>query len=191
MSTDDPDPPKVTLSRELIESMAKELLDVARSEAQRRLSGNPLPAASPSDLAQSALVELLREPERFDYRGPSALRGLVKSILVARVVRRLRARRAAKRDLGRERPIADGAADSGLDLEAPDPGPVSQLVWRELVEEMEARVRGLDERSQRMLAMAMAGRTLRDIAESEGVSEASAQKIVWRARQAIKPPSPA
>ncbi|MBI5851197.1 MAG: hypothetical protein HZB39_09230 [Planctomycetes bacterium] len=156
---------------------------IAHDEARRCLAAPLRAKETPTDLAQSVVAEILMHEGKLEYRGELALRGLVKAILVAKITARARRHLAKRRDVRRDQTTASSLGDEVL--AAPGASPASIVVWREMVDRAEAEIARLPEREQRILRLGTQGKTAKEIGAAEGISEANAQKILWRARQAI------
>jgi RNA polymerase sigma factor (sigma-70 family) len=183
-SADDPpqapaDPPRDGELRGIIDAVWK----LAHEEARRCLHAPLRAKETPSELAQSVVAEILLREGQLEYRGEAALRGLVKAILVAKLTARVRKHLAKRRDVRRETTTASSLGD--VTPAAPGASPASIVVWREMIDRAEAEIAKLPEREQRILRLGTAGKTAKEIAAAEGLSEANAQKILWRARRTI------
>ncbi|MFO1055204.1 MAG: hypothetical protein U1F36_23545 [Planctomycetota bacterium] len=178
----DPDPPSDPTILD-VRRMIEEILQIASAEAKRQLR-TPMGAKErASDLAQSVVRAMLEKDGKLEFRGDAALRGLIKTMVVARLAQKRRHQLAQKRDdrrnaatpseLGDAAPLAEGAS------------PASIVVWREMVARADGEIAKLSERERRVMELGTAGRTAAEIAAAEGITEASAQKILWRVRQAL------
>jgi len=166
-----------------LRAVIDEVWRIAHDEARRCLAAPLRAKETPTDLAQSVVAEILLHEGKLEYRGQAALRGLVKAILVAKITARARRHLAKRRDVRRDQVTASSLGDAIP--AAPGASPPSVVVWREMVDRAEAEIARLPEREQRILRMGTQGMTAKEIAAQEGISEANAQKILWRARQAI------
>lgn len=166
-----------------VRRMIEEIWQIASAEAKRQVQATMRGNERASDLAQSVVCAMLERDGKLEFRGDAALRGLIKTMVVARLTQKHRRRLAQKRDERRNE-----ATPSELGDAAPSEtgaGPASVAVWREMVAHAEAEIARLSERERRVLELGTAGRTAAEIAAAEGISPASAQKILWRVRQAV------
>ena len=154
---------------------------VARREADFKLRGaSPVARReTPSDLAQSAIREVLEAAGKLENRGPEALRALIKQVVTHKLHEKLRYHGAQRRSQKQE---VRWTEHGGAAAETTD-DPAEKAVARETADEEQQLLKSLSPRETEVIEMRLRGMSHRDIAAELGISEDSSSKILSRARE--------
>jgi len=160
-----------------------------RELANRRMTGLLAPREDASDLAQSVVLELMRDGAKLQFHGTAATKALAREILLRLVSDRVRAMRTQMRDSRREQRLPDGD-DSQLAAplaEAPaGANPAELAEVRELLAMAEQRLSLLSAREQEVMRRRAAGESHHDIAAGMGISAAYSQRLLSDARRKVR-----
>lgn len=181
MTTSDERTPK---GLDKMPEVIEEVHRYAHAEARRQLraGGGELTA---SDLAQSVVREVLETGNRLEYRGPAELRALTRQILAHRIADRLRRRRAARRDSGREVSLPSESATPEALGGAPDPSPSEAAKVGELRDRLQQRLSLMTETERKVLLLRLEGLQHDEISRALGISVANSFKTLSRLRQKL------
>jgi RNA polymerase sigma-70 factor, ECF subfamily len=146
--------------------------------AQRELDSDLQAKAGPSDVVQQTFLEAQRDFAHFDGASAGALRAWLHRLLRNNVANVNRYYRAAKRGVGRERPL-EGDSSSfapGPGLAAGTPSPSGQAMAHELAEALARAVQRLPEDYRRVF-------TLRHV---QGLSFEEVGRVLERSPNAVQ-----
>lgn len=157
------------------------------AELQRN-AGWLLRHESAEDLAQGVVVRVLEAADGFEDRGDAAFRRWLRAAARQHLADRARYWKAGKRDAGRLLRLVAGQPESGvsaraLDPSAPQTGPVSFAVRREMLEIAFRALRTLSERDRELVRLRLDGVAPADIAERLGLGYDAAQRGALRAQE--------
>jgi RNA polymerase sigma-70 factor (ECF subfamily) len=153
--------------------------------AGRRLSADLRSKGGASDLVQQTFLDAQCQFERFQGESEKELLAWLRQILLynlAHFQRRYRA--AAKRDVGREAPLAGEASstDGGAALATQTPSPSEQMVAREEAEALQRALEHLPEELRRVLTLRHQEQlTFEEIGQRLGRSTSGARALWLRA----------
>jgi RNA polymerase sigma-70 factor, ECF subfamily len=154
----------------------------------RRLGPSLRGRLDPSDVVQEAHVEALERLEEFAGRRPMPFRSWLIRTALQRVAKLRRHATAARRDLGRERPLAmpgaaDGSSSPGWDarsiaVPADGPTPSQQAATRDAAARLHAVLHRLPEPDRAILAM----RTFEGLSYDEAAARLEIEPAAARKR---------
>jgi RNA polymerase sigma-70 factor (ECF subfamily) len=156
---------------------ARRLVELARARLDARIRQK----VDPEDVAMSVYKSFfLRYAEgQFDLANWDSLWGLLTTITLRKCGHRVEYFRAACRDVRREQAAVPLADDSSASWEAiaREPSPEEVVC---LTEAVEGLMQGLDERQQKIVALALQGYTPAEISEQVGRSERRVYALLQR-----------
>ncbi|MGH7149793.1 MAG: RNA polymerase sigma factor [Planctomycetota bacterium] len=162
-------------------------------ECARRMAGATLKRKEEAeDLAQSALMEVWRDFERFDYRGIGSLDRFVRQVVENKIRKKAEYWHAQRRDAGLERNLRAASADLSetktIDLPSEDLS-TTQFVSRH---ETQVRVREAlgrlpEEHATPLRLHFLEGLSMKEVAEKLSLPSADAARMrIQRARLAMR-----
>lgn len=142
-----------------------------RRRAQRLVGGSLRSSVDPEDLVQSTLREAWMRRESLSFEHEGGLRAWLARVLQHKAVR-----------LSRRQRGAEGASDILSGAVSPTSSPSSIVAAQEQPDDLRARIRMLDERSQRVIQLRFVDRwSFAQVAEHLSMSEANARRVFSRA----------
>jgi RNA polymerase sigma-70 factor (ECF subfamily) len=165
--------------RRIFEAFAHRLIGLARS----RMDGMIQQKEGAEDVVQSALLSFFRRDalKPFDLSNWDNLWALLTVITLRKCGHKIEYYRAACRDVRRETPADLGSDDSTASWMriAREPSPEEVAALRDTMDEL---LRGLDEREQRMVSLALEGYSVPEISRIVGRSEYLVRKVLGQIR---------
>ncbi len=148
----------------------------------RRLGRSSSARIDPSDVVQEAQVEALERLEEYSDRRPMPFRLWLFRTAIQRIGKLRRHASAARRDLGRERPLSiargSASASSAGRIEALGPSPSQQAASRDLSSRLHALLERLPELDRAILTM----RTFEGLSYEEAGSRLEIEPAAARKR---------
>jgi len=119
---------------------------------------------------------------QFQFEDWDSIWALLTVMTKRKCARRVKAERAARRDVSREISTAPASDDDsgGWETMAGDPTPDEAATLTDLVEHL---MRGLDEREQQVLTLRLQGFTVQEISKKVGFSERSVHRTLAQLRR--------
>jgi RNA polymerase sigma-70 factor (ECF subfamily) len=166
-------------ARRIFETYAHRLIGLARS----RMDGIIQQKEGPEDVVQSALASFFRRDaaKPFVLANWDNLWALLTVITLRKCGHHIEYYRAACRDVRRESPPKGGADDSTASwiAIAREPSPSEVAALSDIMSEL---LRGLDEREQRIVSLALEGFSVPEISRDVGRSEYLVRKVIGQIR---------
>ncbi len=141
-----------------------------------------------SDLVQEAMSEALGAFERFDMKGDDDLIRWLAVLVENRIRDLAKYHRRAKRDAGREVPLAGGGDgdEGGIDPMRSTIGPAGRAERHEMTERLERALAGLDAKYRTVIEQRNTGSSWEEVAGTLGLASAGAARMLHsRARVAL------
>ncbi|MBL8797794.1 MAG: sigma-70 family RNA polymerase sigma factor [Planctomycetia bacterium] len=162
---------------ELFERYARQLIGLAAS----RLSTRVAQRVDPEDVVHSAYRSFFAAAQagRYDLERGGDLWSLLVSITLHKLHHQVRWNSAAKRAVGRERPLDAERGPHGLSAQllARQPSPIEAVA---LADEVEQLLQGLDASERQIFELRLQGHNLEEIATAAGRSERTICRVLER-----------
>jgi len=154
-----------------------ELRQCARDAARQRMGRQLSSQDTPSDVAQSVVLELLAKADRIEYRGDAAARALTRQLVLSKLGRRARRMRAhpVPRSADSLPPAVDHAT-----------GPAGRVEHNEQLALLRAKISSLTAPERNVLHLHLEGMAHAEIAATLGLSVANSYKLFSRARDKLQ-----
>jgi RNA polymerase sigma-70 factor (ECF subfamily) len=171
----------------MLEQFRPYLLLFARLHLDARLRGK----LDASDVVQNTLCEACQSPERFHGRSAGEVAGWLRQALIHQMSRAVRDLGRARRNVARERSLDEALDDSSARLEAwlaaEQSSPSAQAEHGEQTIRLTAAVEALpDAQREAVVLHYLHGRTLRQVAQSLGRSEAAVAGLLQRGLKELR-----
>ena len=165
-------------ARQLVRRFTGQLIVLAR----RRLDSALTYKVDPEDLVQSVYKSFFKRLEagQCEFDTWDSLWGYLALLTVRKCLDRAEYYRAARRSLGRERPLTAEAMWTVLSRE---PTPPQALILIEMVEQFMA---GLDQRGQDVLSLHLQGYSIGEIGDQLGRAPRTVRRTILRAKNRLR-----
>jgi len=166
----------------VFERYSQRLLALARSRLDERLRAK----LDPEDITQSVFNSFFqRQAEgQFDLTDWDSLWSLLVVITLRKCGHRIEHLRAARRDVGREQPLAPRGDVRDVDLPVEDPTPSEVAQLRETLERVMQQLS--DARERQILALSLQGCTAAEISLKVGRSERTVGRVLKNIRSHLQ-----
>jgi RNA polymerase sigma-70 factor (ECF subfamily) len=163
-----------------------------RARAEARMPAAVKAKSSPDDILQEVYLDVFRQIDRFEDRGPGSFLNWLYAILDGKLGGALRAAHRRARDIGREAPVAGGTGSSShwdlLDQLYADSATPSRVVRRqEALGALSACISGLSESHRQVIHLRfLEGLSVSEVARRLGKSEAAVVALSQRALNVLR-----
>jgi RNA polymerase sigma-70 factor (ECF subfamily) len=155
--------------------------------ARKRLDSSVRQKVGPEDICNSACHSFFRRVAdgQFELATWDEMWALLVIITLRKCVKWVARYRAKRRDMGKEVAIDARRDDDGgvWEVMGRSPTPAEAMI---LTETVEAMMRNLDERQQRIVMLRLQGYAINEISTDVGASERTVQRVLSQVRQALE-----
>jgi RNA polymerase sigma-70 factor (ECF subfamily) len=155
--------------------------------ARKRLDSGVRQKVGPEDILQSAYGSFFRRvgEGQFELETWDEMWALLVIITLRKCVKWVARYRAKRREMGKEVALDTRRDEEGgmWEIVGREPTPAEALL---LTETVEAMMRNLDERQQRIVMLRLQGHSINEISVDVGTSERTVQRVVSQVRQALE-----
>jgi RNA polymerase sigma-70 factor, ECF subfamily len=157
-------------------------MDDLRAFVRMRISPTLRAVESASDVLQSACLEILSHPNRFEFKGETEFKNWLYGAVLFKIRDHERYYRTQRRDPRRIVPLSDAQNVGLLHSYASFCAPSMVAIANEEVARIEVALDGLDEAQREIITLSrIIGMSHREIAEQLGIKEQSARARLHRA----------
>lgn len=168
---------------EAMERLFSRHRETLRQVVSRRMDARLRTRIDPSDIVQEAQIEAFQRLPEYLGRRPMPFRHWLVRTTVERLLKIRRHASAARRDVGRERPLSDGSSSPRAEQFLADelPTPSQQVAARDLESRLHGWLERLSESDREILSLrAFEGLTHEEAAQRLGIEPATARKRYGR-----------